>query len=97
MHGLAKYNFLQRRSRRKEEGYLSELKLSNDGVSWNLIDFHCSIKSIAEQHPIVCDQELQLIRNIFSDCEVHRVQWRLEGGHSCGFQLNPIVNNLSEK
>ena len=73
---------------RKQEGYLSELNLSSDGSSWYLNAFHCSIISIAEEHPIVCDQELQLIRSIFPDCEINRVQWRLENGHSCGFQVH---------
>ena len=74
---------------RKKEGYLAELQLSSDGSSWYLNAFHCSISSIAEEYPIVCDQELQLIRNIFPECDVQRVQWRLESGHGCGFQVNP--------
>jgi DeoR family suf operon transcriptional repressor len=37
----------------------------------------------------VCDQELQLIRSTFPDCQVERVHWRLEQGHSCGFRLSP--------
>jgi len=78
---------------RKQEGYLSELSLSNDGCSWYLNAFHCSIRSIAEKHPVVCDQELTLLRNIFSDCDVERVQWRLESGHSCGFHVNPRQEN----
>ena len=79
---------------RKQEGYLTELHLSKDGTSWYLNAFHCSIRNIAEEYPIVCDYELQLIRNVFSDCEVQRVQWRLEGGHSCGFQINKIKPNV---
>ncbi len=78
---------------RKKEGYLAELKLSSDGSSWYLNAFHCSIKSIAEKHPMVCDQELDLLRNIFPDCDVQRVQWRLESGHSCGFQVNQMKAN----
>ncbi len=79
---------------RKQEGYLAELHLSEDGISWYLNAFHCSIRSIAEKYPIVCDYELELIRNIFSDCEVQRVQWRLESGHSCGFEINQIRPNV---
>ena len=44
---------------------------------------------IAEQFPLVCDQELQLLRHTFTDCEVERVHWRLEEGHACGFRLRP--------
>lgn len=79
---------------RKDEGYLAELNLSSDGSSWYLNAFHCSIKSIAEKHPIVCGQELELLRNIFPDCEIERVKWRLEGGHSCGFQVNQIMTDV---
>ena len=78
---------------RKQEGYLAELNLSSDGSSWYLNAFHCSIRNIAQEYPIVCDQELQLIRNVFPDCDVQRVQWRLENGHSCGFQVNPLNND----
>lgn len=79
---------------RKEEGYWAELHLSNEGSSCFLNAFHCSIRSIAEKYPVFCDQELQLIRNIFPDCEVERVQWRLESDHFCGFQINPISLDL---
>ena len=79
---------------RQQEGYLSELSLSNDGFGWYLNAFHCSIKSIAEEYPVVCDQELLLLRNIFPDCDVQRVQWRLENGHSCGFKVNPMKKNV---
>ena len=79
---------------RKQEGYLAQLQLSNDGLSWYLDAFHCSIRSIAEKYPVVCDQELSLIRNIFPDCDIQRVQWRLESGHSCGFEVNPMKTNV---
>ncbi len=75
---------------RSTEGYMAEFQLSEDSASWYLNTFHCSISGIAEKYPVVCDQELQLIRNTFPDCNVQRVQWRLEYGHACGFQLTPI-------
>ena len=75
---------------RQQEGYLADLHLSGDGSSWYLNAFHCSVKTIAEQYPVVCDQELHMIRNVFPDCDVQRVQWRLESGHSCGFQVTPL-------
>ena len=72
---------------REKEGYLSELSLSNDGRGWYINAFYCSIGSIAEKYPLLCDQELILLKEIFHDCEVERVQWRVESGHSCGFQV----------
>jgi DeoR family suf operon transcriptional repressor len=76
---------------RRMEGYVGECVPHSDGHSWLISEFHCSVMSIAEQFPCVCDQELQLIRQTFPDCEVERVQWRLEQGHSCGFRLSPAA------
>ena len=73
---------------RGREGYVAECRKDEDG-SWLISEFHCSLMRIAEQFPLVCDQELQLIRHTFPDCEVERVHWRLEEGHACGFRLRP--------
>jgi DeoR family suf operon transcriptional repressor len=72
---------------RRHEGYVAEFYA--DGGGWVISEFHCSVMRIAEQFPCVCDQELQLIRHTFPDCQVERVHWRLEQGHSCGFRLVP--------
>ncbi len=73
------------------EGFVSECSPDPQGNGWLLREFHCSVMRIAEQFPCVCDQELRLIRQTFPDCQVDRVHWRLEKGHSCGFQLRPIA------
>ena len=79
---------------RNAEGYMAEIHQLNDGsAGWYLNAFHCSIRTIAEKYHIFCDQELDLIRSVFDDCEVSRVQWRFEKGHSCGFQIIPIKSN----
>ncbi len=72
---------------RRREGYVAECCADGDG--WVISEFHCSVMRIAEQFPCVCDQELQLLRQTFPDCQVERVHWRLEKGHSCGFRLSP--------
>jgi DeoR family suf operon transcriptional repressor len=72
---------------RRSEGYVAECSQLPDGQSWVIQEFHCSVMRIAEQFPCVCDQELQLIRSTFPDCQVDRIHWRLEQGHSCGFRL----------
>ena len=74
---------------RRREGYVAELRPNPDGAGWVISEFHCSVMKIAEQFPCVCDQELQLIRHTFPDCEVERVHWLLDGGHACGFLLQP--------
>jgi DeoR family suf operon transcriptional repressor len=88
---------------RRDEGYLTELhpfsvgsephggyEGVSDSGSWVISDSHCSIIRIAEEFPIICDQELQLIRHTFPDCMVDRVHWRLQEGHTCGFRLSPL-------
>lgn len=72
---------------RRRDGYVAEFQRDSEGPGWVMSEFHCSVMRIAEQFPQVCDQELQLIRHTFPDCQVDRVHWRLEGGHSCGFRL----------
>ena len=80
---------------RRAEGYVAECFAdggsagSSEVGSWLISEFHCSLLRIAEEFPIVCDQELQLLRHTFPDCDVERVHWRLESGHSCGFRLTP--------
>ncbi|MFZ9850673.1 MAG: iron-sulfur cluster biosynthesis transcriptional regulator SufR [Vulcanococcus sp.] len=72
---------------RRSEGYEAEFRPDPEGSGWVMSEFHCSVMKIAEQFPCVCDQELQLIRHTFPDCQVERVHWLLEGGHACGFRL----------
>jgi DeoR family suf operon transcriptional repressor len=79
---------------RRREGYVAECTQDPDGEAWLFSEFHCSVMRIAERFPCVCDQELQLIRSTFPDCQVERVHWRLEQGHSCGFRLRPADGPL---
>ena len=74
---------------RRQEGYVTELQADPEGQGWCLSEFHCSVQRIAEKYPVVCDQELELMRQTFPDCQVDRVHWRLKEGHSCGFRIKP--------
>ncbi len=74
---------------RRHEGYVAEFRREGDGPAWLMSEFHCSVMRIAQQFPCVCDQELQLIRGTFPDCQVERIHWLLEGSHACGFRLLP--------
>jgi DeoR family suf operon transcriptional repressor len=75
---------------RRVEGYVAELRPDPEGDAWLINEYHCSVMRIAEEFPVVCDQELQLIRRTFPDCHIERIHWRLEEGHSCGFRLTPL-------
>jgi DeoR family suf operon transcriptional repressor len=80
---------------RRAEGYVADLgpDPSQEGSprAWLIREHHCSVMRIAEEFPQVCDQELQLLRLTFPDCQIDRVHWRLQAGHSCGFRLQPRV------
>ncbi len=75
---------------RHREGHLAECQPALDNDACFINEYHCSIGKIAEKYPIVCEQELKMIRNTFPDCEVNRVDWRLECGHCCGFLIKPL-------
>ncbi len=74
---------------RRKEGFLAECEPTPDGTGWFMNGFHCSIRKVAEAFPIVCDQELEVIRQSLPDCAIERVQWRLQTGHACGFHIIP--------
>jgi DeoR family suf operon transcriptional repressor len=81
---------------RCSEGYVSDCHPEPDGLSWCMSEFHCSVSRLAEQFPVLCDQELQQMRHTFPDCSVERVHWRLEAGHSCGFRITPDNGGSSQ-
>ena len=75
---------------RNKEGNLTEFQRFPDSSgSWYLNAFHCSIHTIAERFPMICEKELELIRQVFPDCLVDRVQWKFDRHHSCGFKITP--------
>lgn len=78
---------------RRAEGYVADMGRESTceqaQPSWVIREHHCSVMRIAEEFPQVCDQELLLLRLTFPDCQVDRVHWRLQEGHSCGFRLQP--------
>jgi DeoR family suf operon transcriptional repressor len=78
---------------RRAEGYVADLGQDPNADAaeraWVIREHHCSVMRIAEEFPQVCDQELLLLRLTFPDCQVDRVHWRLQEGHSCGFRLQP--------
>ncbi len=76
---------------RREEGYFSELKKAPDSAGWQVIEYNCSIRQIAEAYPVFCDQELEMIRKIFPECKVDRRQWCIENDHYCGFLITPLI------
>ena len=47
---------------RNKEGYLAELHQTEDESStWYINAYHCSIRSIAEQYPVVCENVIYVL------------------------------------
>ena len=74
---------------RRREGYVADCRQDPDSSAWLLQEYHCSVSRVAEAFPLICDQELQVMRRTFPDCSVERVHWKLDGDHTCGFRLTP--------
>ena len=74
---------------RRREGYVADCHAETGRRAWLLQEYHCSVSRVAEAFPLICDQELQVMRHTFPDCTVERVHWKLDGDHSCGFRVEP--------
>ena len=74
---------------RRREGYVADCHAETGSSAWLLQEYHCSVSRVAEAFPLICDQELQVMRHTFPDCTVERVHWKLDGDHSCGFRVEP--------
>ena len=74
---------------RRREGYVADCHAETGSRAWLLQEYHCSVSRVAEAFPLICDQELQVMRHTFPDCTVERVHWKLDGDHSCGFRVEP--------
>jgi DeoR family suf operon transcriptional repressor len=85
---------------RRAEGYVADFSpdasVDASPGAWLIREHHCSVMRIAEEFPQVCDQELKLLRLTFPDCQIERVHWRLQEGHSCGFRLQPRTPALAQ-
>jgi DeoR family suf operon transcriptional repressor len=75
---------------RRREGYVADCRQDPESPAWLLQEYHCSVSRVAEAFPLICDQELQVMRRTFPDCSVERVHWKLDGDHTCGFRLTPL-------
>lgn len=72
---------------RSEEGYMAELEKTPDG--WLLLENHCPICAAATACQGFCSNELALFRKVLGpDVAVERVEYLLEGGRRCAYQIN---------
>jgi predicted ArsR family transcriptional regulator len=70
---------------RDDAGYLAEAGASEDSAQV-LVEHNCAVHHLAERHPAVCSQELELFRTVLGpDVEVTRVSHAMSGDSSCAY------------
>lgn len=73
---------------RSEEGYMAVLEKSGNG--WLLIENHCPICAAAERCQGFCANELSLFKAVIGGgAQVSRVEYLLDGGRRCAYQIMP--------
>jgi predicted ArsR family transcriptional regulator len=74
---------------RDDAGYLAEVKPGDDGEQI-LVEHNCAIHRVAERHPAVCAQELELFRRALGpDVDVSRVAHTMGGDACCAYRIRP--------
>lgn len=82
---------------RRAEGYMSDWFPAGTGATDGFVitEYNCAIATVAEQHPRICDYELELFRAALPDCHVERTHWLIEGEHRCGYRVAPQASSRS--
>jgi predicted ArsR family transcriptional regulator len=74
---------------RDDAGYLAEWAQADDG-SLVLTENNCAVHRVAEKYPMVCAQELALIRRVLGpDVEVTRTAHTMAGDAVCSYRIRP--------
>jgi predicted ArsR family transcriptional regulator len=74
---------------RDDAGYLAEWAEAGDG-SLVLTENNCAVHKVAERYPMVCAQELALIRRVLGpDVEVKRTAHTMAGDAVCSYCIRP--------
>lgn len=72
-----------------EKGYLAEARRLRDG-SFRLRQRNCPVENLAVSHPIVCQEEMRVYREVLG-CEIVRECRIADGAQVCEFRLTPPV------
>ncbi len=74
---------------RDDAGYLAEWSEADDG-SLVLTENNCAVHRVAERYPMVCAQELALIRRVLGpEVEVTRTAHTMAGDAVCSYRIRP--------
>ena len=78
---------------RDQAGYQAEWS-RGDGGSLVLTEQNCAIHRVAEHHPVVCAQELSLLRRVLgADVEVTRMSHAMAGDPACTYCIRPRTHD----
>ena len=74
---------------RDQAGYLAEWT-AGDGDTLVLTENNCAVHRVAEHHPVICAQELSLLRRVLGpDVEVVRMSHAMSGDAVCSYCIRP--------
>jgi predicted ArsR family transcriptional regulator len=77
---------------RESEGYLCNFEsapASEVRGGLRLVEHHCPLADLAQQHPEVCEYELELFKRLLGEPDLRRVDHIRAGGHACVYELPP--------
>ena len=78
---------------RDHAGYQAEWSAGEDD-SLVLTEHNCAIYKVAEHHPVVCAQELSLLRRVLGpDVEVTRLSHAMAGDAACTYCIRPRTDD----
>lgn len=74
---------------RSKEGYMAEVVAEEDGTLL-LLENHCPICEAAKACSGLCNKELSMFQNMFSDeANIERIEHLLKGGRRCAYRVTP--------
>jgi predicted ArsR family transcriptional regulator len=78
---------------RDDAGYLAESSTDGDG-DLLLTENNCAVHRVAERYPVVCAQELALLRRVLGpDVEVTREAHTMAGDAVCRYRIRPRADD----
>jgi predicted ArsR family transcriptional regulator len=78
---------------RDDAGYLAEWSVDGDG-DLLLTENNCAVHRVAERYPVVCAQELALLRRVLGpDVEVTREAHTMAGDAVCRYRIRPRADD----
>ena len=71
-----------------EAGFMAEALPGEKANEWHLVQHNCSICAVASKYPNACCQnEMQMLKQLLGDVEIHREKYILAGDHTCTYRV----------